>query len=66
MQVTNLTTFNDGNVTITMTASKEEAHMLTQFALNYLISVGLSAVQEDDEDDEEGQLDLFEPTGPAN
>jgi len=58
----------DGSTTITLSANEMEADTLLQFAFNFLISTGLAASQYDEEDKEEddGQLDLFEPTGPAN
>ena len=57
----------DGSTTITLSANEMEADTLLQFAFNFLISTGLAAAQYDEEDEEDdGQLDLFEPTGPAN
>lgn len=55
----------DGTTTITMNAKAEEAEVLMQFAINFLISTGLSAVSnaEDIDEDDDGQLDMFDVNG---
>lgn len=64
MKVDTIKQNEDGTYTLTMTAKPEEQAALVQFAMNYLMSVGLVAAQQDIEDN---QLELWDADGePVN
>lgn len=62
MKLSDLVEDKEGNITFNMKATKEEAEHLMQFAINFLVSTGFSAVIADEEEDM-SQLSLWDSSG---